>query len=435
MKTRQRWILLVFMAMTAILLLVMWTGGITKSPAFMTASPISLTVDLDQLSDRDKCPACFGVKMCPQIVNGQIKLKHWTKYKVTRYVNQKNIFYGQWDDGFGQREVILKKLAHDHELDALDRTICERHGRDQNCDVADTVRFLIEEYSHHSTLRPGEQILHGEKIGNGSDILLCPSHAKMDFLIDAATKFNKGQHKKTILANVLTNILVNPEPILLEAFPASKGWPFPIFYGACGRLVVEEYVGQPLSSFVDKPFKVRAYLALQLLKMANLFYENPTQYIIYLTDPQADNFAVVENTNIVKLVDLENLMVVDKELLIQSKAKDADKLAVSESVTCEDQGRYTKECFSYSVDDLCDRPRIDHNYYAVCAGLLAPGLSYDFPQGLLHSLPDEDSDKLQSLPGMLLQCKNPKLGKLGLNRIEAAQRLIEILDSYLEHKK
>jgi len=109
----------------------------------------------------------------------------------------------------------LKKLAHDHELDALDRTICERHGS-QNCDVSDSVRYLIDEYSEHSSLRPGEQILHGEKIGNGSDLLLCPSHAKMDFLIEAATKFNKGQHKKTILANVLTTILVNSEPILLE---------------------------------------------------------------------------------------------------------------------------------------------------------------------------------------------------------------------------
>lgn len=113
-------------------------------------------------------------------------------------------------------QVILKKLAHDHELDALDRTICERHGKDHNCEVSDSVQYLINEYSHHSTLRPGEPSLHGEKIGNGSDVLLCPSHEKMDFLIDAASKFNKGQHKTTILANVLTTILVNPEPLILE---------------------------------------------------------------------------------------------------------------------------------------------------------------------------------------------------------------------------
>lgn len=82
---------------------------------------------------------------------------------------------------------------------------------------------------------------------------------------------------------------------------------------------MEEYVGRSLSSYVDEPFKLRAYLALQLLKMANMFYENPTKFILYLSDPQADNFAVTENTNIVKLVDLENVIIVDKEILIQSK--------------------------------------------------------------------------------------------------------------------
>lgn len=53
--------------------------------------------------------------------------------------------------------------------------------------------------------------------------------------------------------------------------------------------------------------------------MANLFYENPTQFILYMTDPQANNFAVTDNSNIVKLVDLENIIVVDKEVLLKSK--------------------------------------------------------------------------------------------------------------------
>lgn len=84
-------------------------------------------------------------------------------------------------------------------------------------------------------------------------------------------------------------------------------------------MVVEEYVGRSLSSYIDEPFKLRAYLSLQLLKMAKLFYENPTNFILYLTDPQADNFAVTDNTNLVRLVDLENLIIVDKEVLIKSE--------------------------------------------------------------------------------------------------------------------
>lgn len=62
-----------------------------------------------------------------------------------------------------------------------------------------------------------------------------------------------------------------------------------------------------------------AHLALQLIEMVNKFGENPTNFILYMTDPSPDNFAVNENTNSLKMIDLENIIVVDKEELILSK--------------------------------------------------------------------------------------------------------------------
>lgn len=112
--------------------------------------------------------------------------------------------------------MILKKLAHDHELDQLDKAICERHQKDEGCDVSNSVQYLINEYAHNSELNPGEEVLHGAKIGKGSDITLCPSADKMNFLVDASYKFNRGQNKKTILASVLTTLLLNPEPLILK---------------------------------------------------------------------------------------------------------------------------------------------------------------------------------------------------------------------------
>lgn len=44
---------------------------------------------------------------------------------------------------------------------------------------------------------------------------------------------------------------------LSKAFPKSEGWPFPEYIGACGRVVVEEYVGRELSSYIDAPFEIR----------------------------------------------------------------------------------------------------------------------------------------------------------------------------------
>jgi len=236
MKTRQRWILMIFIISAILVTLLLWGSSSKKSN-----TPLSLTLDLDELTERDKCPACYGVNLCPPMVSGKIKLSDWSKYSITKFVNQKNVYFAEWDNGCVKNKVnsdfkkyifefrrvdckiflsgfqlLLKKLAHDNELEELDKAICERHGKAESCPVSDSVRTLIDEYAHHSELRPGEPSLHGAKIGQGSDVLLCPSHRKMDFLVTAATKFNRGQHKKTILANVLTTLLLNPEPLLLQ---------------------------------------------------------------------------------------------------------------------------------------------------------------------------------------------------------------------------
>lgn len=67
-------------------------------------------------------------------------------------------------------------------------------------------------------------------------------------------------------------------------------------------------------------------------------------------------------------------------------------------------------------------------FISIFQGLLAPnGLSLDFPQGLLHSVP---AGELGNLHELLVQCKNPVDGKLDLTRQQAAQQLIEILEKY-----
>lgn len=78
-------------------------------------------------------------------------------------------------------------------------------------------------------------------------------------------------------------------------------------------------MGRSLLQYIDEPFKTRANLAKQLLEMANFFEENPTNFILYMTDPSPHNFAVDEETQKLKMIDLENIIIVDKEQLIQSK--------------------------------------------------------------------------------------------------------------------
>lgn len=84
---------------------------------------------------------------------------------------------------------------------------------------------------------------------------------------------------------------------------------------------MEEYVGPRLTTFISEPFKIRVIIAKQLLEIANLFYDNGSNFILYMTDVSPDNFAVDDQTYKVKLIDLENIIVVDKEELFKSTNK------------------------------------------------------------------------------------------------------------------
>ena len=40
-------------------------------------------------------------------------------------------------------------------------------------------------------------------------------------------------------------------------FPESEGWPFPEYFGACGRMIVEAHKGATLDKYINNPFKFR----------------------------------------------------------------------------------------------------------------------------------------------------------------------------------
>lgn len=54
------------------------------------------------------------------------------------------------------------------------------------------------------------------------------------------------------------------EPIVYQMFPRQEGWPFPGYVGSCGRVVVYESPGEPLGTFLNEPWLVRAELVLIL---------------------------------------------------------------------------------------------------------------------------------------------------------------------------
>ena len=91
------------------------------------------------------------------------------------------------------------------------------------------------------------------------------------------------------------------------------GWPVAKYLGACGRIIVEEYAGQMLYTYYSAPWIQRANFAHQLLVAAHNFTYSHLNFSFYLTDVSPDNIAVDGNGKI-KFLDLENIILVDKNI-------------------------------------------------------------------------------------------------------------------------
>ena len=105
----------------------------------------------------------------------------------------------------------------------------------------------------------------------------------------------------------------------MQTFPSKDGWPFPTYFGACGRFVVQEYVGPSLAEWLPRAhWKQRVHAAYQLLKIAEKFTTGINGFRLYSTDLSIYNIAVDQDGN-VKVIDTENTIVVDLEHIRQCK--------------------------------------------------------------------------------------------------------------------
>ena len=136
-----------------------------------------------------------------------------------------------------------------------------------------------------------DQIRSVTQVGN--DFLGCVTTQEwLDYVINRATFYPLIKGHSVSLENILSILIINPEPLVLMSFPAEEGWPVPKYYGSCGRLAVVEDAGYPLSSALEQTFTKRARLALQVLRLAKTFTRDDPNISLYLTDWSMDNFAI-----------------------------------------------------------------------------------------------------------------------------------------------
>ncbi|XP_077556173.1 divergent protein kinase domain 2A [Haemaphysalis longicornis] len=349
----------------------------------------------------NKCPACFGDGFCPHLRD--VKLVGWYSRRALRAFNVKNVFMGELN---GTR-VVLKKLAHDKEFAKIDRQWC----RNRRCSVAQAVQKAVDRAETVEGALMGLMAV----VKKQQDMTACPSSrlvrrvlSMMTFTTNMIAKRRGALRPADVFAYTVT---VNPEPLILQAFPRMDDWPFPSFLGSCGRTVVESFEGERLSTFERARWIVRANISLQLLNMADLMTDNPTQFALYMTDVSMDNF-VVSRDGHVTLVDVENIIVVDRIQVVKERREGWRNRLEHREEMCHD-------CLSFSMEDLCSHETSDHNYYAVCSGLLAPRAFYSSHGGLLHGIP-RAADQKHNLTALLAACDQPSATQ---NRFSAANQL------------
>ncbi|XP_013179538.1 PREDICTED: deleted in autism protein 1 homolog [Papilio xuthus] len=336
---------------------------------------------INHLTDLYRCPACYGVSICPELYSNQISLQtdgHWSLV-----FNAKNIYYGSTKSN---RKVILKKLAHDWELKEFDSNLCKKWNMEENCkpmqlvnatNIDDKIINIVE----YNFTWPDAEPRKG--------LVLCPyAYSILDLikpLID-----NRKLNNKSEMLNIWTMLSINPEPIILQILPKAHSWPVSAYAGVCGRLEVVAYEGEPISSLTHIEWRRKLKIAKKILDAAMDFTFKHDRFRFYLMDWSLDNIVANEKDEI-SFVDLEDVIILDKHISPKKDLPDWYQ-------------RYNRELigpgFTFSIENMCKHHLSDHNLWAACYIIGGE----DNP--LLYPIPKSINTSRPYLDKLLIECLN-----------------------------
>lgn len=83
--------------MTPVLVWIVILGALS-TVLLRSAFPIYLNVADEKFLEIRKCPACFGVCLCPAFLTGEIVPETWSRFKATQLLNSKNVYFARFKD-------------------------------------------------------------------------------------------------------------------------------------------------------------------------------------------------------------------------------------------------------------------------------------------------------------------------------------------------
>lgn len=352
-----------------------------------------LNTTISNLTKVNSCPFCFGKEFC-YLLRTNTTMSNADSLNV---FNSKNVYRATFND----RDIILKKLASNAEINIFDKSIC---GDVEYCNTS-LINISIDE-------EDVIKVLLKNKPDEVNSLKVCGTNVAMAFLRDVINfETYADMNKNDMLTNIWTILSINPEPLILQLLNHKsnlQSFPVPEYLGACGRIVAVADAGVRLGTMDNEPWMQRASYAVQLLRAAQLLTDGHDTYRIYLTDVSPDNIAIDKHGRL-SIIDLENI-------ILGLKSEGYSRIHHSTN--------FIPNGYAYSEGQICSHSLSDHNYYSICKLILSRKSPWPMVQGgLLHSAPPNVDEKLFEL---IDECVEPKQS----NRFEVVHRLIELIQSY-----
>lgn len=161
-------------------------------------------LNIIDLTELDKCPFCYGKAACMNLFNGNIKLNSSTSdifYNLVNFaINSKNVYYGSYKQRSRYKDIVVKKLAHNDELQSFDSFIQTNVGVNSNFQKMEN--DFRAEINKFSTTKANDAVIK---------LKLCPDSLALNFLL-----IKKQSMTYEDYLHIYTMLYVNPEPILMQ---------------------------------------------------------------------------------------------------------------------------------------------------------------------------------------------------------------------------
>ncbi|KAJ0171412.1 hypothetical protein K1T71_012962 [Dendrolimus kikuchii] len=356
-----------------------------------------------KLTNLQRCPACYGVTVCPELYSSEITLETNGWYNI---FNTKNIYYGYTKSN---RKVVLKQLAHDWEFQNFDLKLCKRWKLKRNCQPKQLLNASNIEEKVIKIIKYNLSWSYDEP---RKGLVMCPYAQSFYDLLHSVPDVPR-ENPKSHMINIWTMLMINPEPLILQIIPKSKGWPVPAYAGVCGRLEVVAHEGESLSALTHIEWHKKLKQAKQMLSAAMDFTYKHDRFRFYLMDWSIDNI-VADTDDRITFVDLEDVIVLDKQTSPQKDLPDWYQRYTRENMGTE---------FTFSIDNICKHHLSDHNIWAACHVLANEQTGYLYP------IPKEVNSSKPHFDKLLKECLN------GNDRFVTVNKLEQLMGDMLNDEK